>query len=340
MKSKRFLLSAIAMIVILAFLTSVCFAATAEKKRKPESERTVVAVGSYGGYWGLNDWFIGLLSQYFTVAQMQMIDRQIQNMTGIAGLSYNYCPEGGSGYFYNNTTDTWTSTSSRVGKHYGAIYDMGFFIDVSSGDVLTTFSSREVESSSNYANMVGKKIKLDDTTYQVVGARNWSPIILDLKGSGVPDTNRNIWTPHAPAFFGERTAHFDLSGDNRIEYCEWLGSTDGLLVKPNPDGTVTDAENLFGTAGGYRDGYEKMSVTLDSNRDGWVSGKELQGLCIWRDLDGNGKCGSNEIAPIESYGIVKISTSHKNFNSTYYAKNGTEQQTWDWWPSGYELIEI
>ncbi len=170
-----------------------------------------------------------------------------------------------------------------------------------------------------------------------MGGRNWSPIVLDLDRDNTVDTNRNIWTPHAPEFFSERTAFFDLTGDERPEYCEWLGQKAGLLVKPNADGTISGANNLFGTAGGYSNGYEKMALTLDKDNNGLVEGEELEGLYIWKDNNGNAVCEKAELIPVKSLGIESISTSHKNFKSTY-RRNGTSLSTWDWWPTGFEVM--
>jgi len=334
------------LIVLLAFvmLSAACFAAVSTKAHQeappppppPPAERKVIAVGSYGGYWGLNDYFMGLMSQYFTLEQMKAIDAQIQAISGITNYSYNYNGEGGSGYYYNGTD--WRYGGGRAGKHYNEIYDKGFLVDIETGQVVETFSSRGLSGSSSYSSLVGKHVSLNGTAYNIVGARNWSPIILDLDNDRIVDTNRSIWTPHAPEFFNERTANFDLTGDDRVEFCEWLGGKDGLLVKPNEDGTVTNANNLFGTAGGYRDGYEKMSVVLDKDGNGWVEGQELEGLYVWQDKNSDAVCEKEELSTIQSHNITRISTSHKNFTSTYF-KGNEECKTWDWWPTGFELMK-
>lgn len=342
MKIRKTLLSVAVVVLVFAFLTASCLASVAdfERKKVEAKEKKLIAVGSYGGYWGLNDYFMGLMSKYFTLDEMKKIDEQIQLRSGIAEYSYNYMRESGNGYLYDAEKKTWTFTGHRVGKHYNEIYDRGFMIDIETGEIEFEFSSRALTRKRgyrNYSGLVGKKFKIKDTSYQIVGARNWSPIILDLDYDGVVDTNRNKWTPHAPRFFAERTAYFDLTGDERIEFCEWLGAKDGLLVKPNPDGTITGANNLFGTAGGYRDGYEKMSLTLDADRNGWVEGEELEGLFVWKDLNENAQCDAGELVSLSQLGIEKISTSHKNFRSVY-VRNGREHSTWDWWPTGYELM--
>ena len=343
---KKLFTGMLVLLLAFVFLSTACFAAVASKAHKepppppppPPAQRDAIAVGSFNAYWGLNDWYMGLLKQYFTLDQMKSIDQQIQAITGITNYSYNYNGEGGTGYYYDGNGN-WNYRGGRAGKHYNELYDKGFLIDIETATVVTTFSSRGWTGGGNYANTLpGKQVNVNGQNYNIVGARNWSPIILDLDNDGAVDTNRNIWVPHAPKFFSERTAHFDLTGDDRVEFCEWLGGKDGLLVKPNEDGTVTNANNLFGTAGGYRDGYEKMSIILDKDNNGWVEGEELEGLYVWQDKNSNAVCEKEELSTVQSHNVTKISTSHKNFKSTYF--KGNEQcKTWDWWPTGFEVIK-
>lgn len=341
---KRILVGLLVVFLAFVLLNAACFASVSTGVHTeappppppPPAERKAIAVGSFGGYWGLNDYFMGLMSQYFTLEQMKSIDAQIQAIAGITNYGYNYNPEAGAGYRYNGTE--WKYSGGRCGKHYNEIYDTGFLIDIETATVVTTFSSRAWASGGSYSSLTGQKVKVNGSTYNILGARNWSPIILDLDDDGIVDTNRSVWTPHAPKFFNERTANFDLTGDDRPEFCEWLGAKDGLLVKPNEDGTVTNANNLFGTAGGYRDGYEKMSIVLDKDSNGWVEGEELEGLYVWQDRNANARCEKEELSTIQSHNITKISTSHKNFTSKYF-KGNEESKTWDWWPTGYEMMK-
>lgn len=357
MLRKLFVVAVLAVLITLSY--SLSFASVAipiEGGREDDYDNRVVVVGSYGGYsgyggfWGLNDYFMSFLSQYFTLDQMKDIDRQIQTLTGIDKYAYNYMGEGrGSayGYLYDSKTNSWTYWGySRVGKSYSELTDKGFVISLETGKVIDVISSREYSGLSknaqftfqtSYAELVGDTVEVNGREYKIVGARNWSPIMLDLDGDDVADTNRNRWDPHAPAFFSERTAFFDLSGDERNEFCEWPGAKDGLLVKPEEDGSIRGAENLFGTAGGYRDGYVKMSETLDVDKNGWVEGNELEGLYLWQDKNTDGICSKDELTTVQSWGVQKISTDHKNFTSVYY-RNGKKYKTWDWWPTGFEVV--
>jgi hypothetical protein len=339
------LLLVIFVFCVLISSLSICYSAVVKPpERKPVQ---TVVVGSYGGYWGLNAYFINLLSKYFTVDQMKSIDKQIQKISGILEKPYNYCTEnhssyGSAGYYYRPETGTWDFAGSvGVGKHYSELYDKCFYIDAETAEVKAMGSSRELMSNpQSLSAAVGKEVNIKGQEYKIVGARNWSPIILDLDGDGKVSVARGIWTPHAPEFYQDRTCLFDLTGDGEVEFCEWTFPKDGLLAMPEPDGEVKDATNLFGTAGGYRDGFFKMALVLDKNQDGWVDEEEMKGLLIWVDANGNGLAEKDELKPIETYGIARISVHHKNFVSEFYYKDGRKATVWDWWPSGYELKKI
>jgi len=130
------------------------------------------------------------------------------------------------------------------------------------------------------------------TTYTVSGELYSSPIVLDLSGSGKIAASNGNWQPHPKAFYKDHRVMFDFFGNGFPVAMEWVGPTDGLLVHPKADGTV-DGTCLFGNATGYNNGYEQLA-TLDVNMDGHVSGKELSGLSVWQDKNGNGKCNSGE----------------------------------------------
>ncbi|MHC9538854.1 MAG: hypothetical protein AB9903_04990 [Vulcanimicrobiota bacterium] len=341
MKSVKICATGLIIIALIAII-SVPICASTGRLTPKKTQSDVVAVGSYYGYWGLNGYFINLLSQYFTMPQMQSIDAQIQEIAGIQGYGYNYSGEqsyGAYGYTYNpDNGGSWTYYGSGlVGMHYSELVNVGFYIDVDTATVVSTFTSTK-DAAGGYASLIGKTFSRGNSDYTIVAARNWSPIVIDMDNNGIIDSNRNIWTPHAPRFFQERTAYFDITADGSIEYIEWLGQKDGLLVRANNDGSVTDAQNLFGTAGGYKDGYEKMAEVLDLDKNGWIEGKELEGLSIWRDSNKNAKSEPSELIPLQTLGIERISTSHKNFQSVY-VMNGREYKTWDWWPSGFELMK-
>ncbi|WP_372368313.1 hypothetical protein [Candidatus Uabimicrobium sp. HlEnr_7] len=186
------------------------------------------------------------------------------------------------------------------------------------------------------SDLLGKTVAVGNENFTVVAAKNFSPIVIDLDCNGKPDVAKNEWRPHAPKFFGERTALFDISGNGNLELMEWLGKNDALLVLPEIDGSVVDGHNLFGTAGGFKDGYAKMAIILDVDKNGWVEKEELEGLYLWQDRNSDAYAQKQEMIEVVDYGIEKIKVSHKNFVSHCYIK-GKKVTTWDWWPAAFEL---
>lgn len=157
-----------------------------------------------------------------------------------------------------------------------------------------------------------------------------SPIVLDMKGDGQLMASRGNHLPHAE-FMTDRLAIFDFYGSGDPVLMEWVGPQDGLLCAPKANGQV-DGTSLFGVSNGFEDGYEELQVTRDKNRDGKVSGEELQGLYVWQDANGNAIAEKGELQSVQDLGITEISVNHKNYKSTF-VRNGQQQASWDWWPS-------
>jgi len=172
------------------------------------------------------------------------------------------------------------------------------------------------------------------TRYTVTGTLDSSPIVLDLVGSGGIEASGGSWQPHPHTFNAKHRALFDFFGNGFPVAMEWVGPNDGLLVKPKADGSV-DGSCLFGNATGYTNGYEQLAG-LDSNRDGKVSGKELQGLSVWQDKNGNAKCEAGELRTVQALGISEFNLKHTDFKSSYVI-NGKSQAMFDWWPTMFEI---
>jgi hypothetical protein len=171
--------------------------------------------------------------------------------------------------------------------------------------------------------------------YQLVSyVYDSSPIMLDLDNDSTPSTAFGMWTKHAPKFFSQYAKFFDITGDGNVDYTEWTtpNTGDALLVKPE-NGKVETALQLFGTAGGYDDGYEKLSLVCDTDKNGWVEGKELEGLALWMDTNSDGVCQAEELKNLSDYGITAISTDHSNYVSSYKTADGKMHISWDWWPA-------
>lgn len=181
-------------------------------------------------------------------------------------------------------------------------------------------------------------LTFNNVSYQLI-LQVWdaSPIVLDLNRDNKIDTAKNEWQPHAPKFYVQFAKFFDITGDGGADFTEWMTAkpADGLLVMPE-NGKVETALHLFGTAGGYADGYEKLSIICDKDKNGWVEGEELEGLAIWIDENNDAKCQPDELKKLSDYNIKKISANHKDYVSVYKTGDGKTYTTWDWWPAWVE----
>jgi len=160
-----------------------------------------------------------------------------------------------------------------------------------------------------------------------------SPIVLDLSGTGKLDASGGNWKPHQ-GMKGNHVAMFDIRGDGMDMMMEWVGPQSGLLVLPKADGTV-DGSCLFGTCGGYLDGFQKLAV-LDKNHDGKLMGDELKGLMVWVNAAGDGKVHDGELKSLDSLGITELDVHQQDMRATF-VMNGQKQVMWDWWPTALDV---
>jgi hypothetical protein len=86
-----------------------------------------------------------------------------------------------------------------------------------------------------------------------------------------------------------------------------------LVYDPNRTGKVDSALSMFGNVTFWlfwETGYDALAA-LDDNGDGVLSGKELDGLALWHDANGNGVCDPGEVKPLSEYGIVALSCKYE-----------------------------
>jgi hypothetical protein len=183
-------------------------------------------------------------------------------------------------------------------------------------------------------------INVSHTYSLILQVYDYSPIVLDLNNDKKIDVAYNYWLPHAPKFFTQNIVKFDITGDMVPDLVEWVvGPNDGLLVEPGVK-KVKSALDLFGTAGGYSNGYEKLA-TYDKDKNGFVEGKELEGFKVWIDKNQNGTCEENELFDIKQFNIKKLSVNHNGKYVSYYETNdGQKRLMWDWWPAAIEVKKI
>ncbi len=103
---------------------------------------------------------------------------------------------------------------------------------------------------------------------------------------------------------------FDADGTGLQKKWTWINANAAWLVHdPKRSGKVTSALQMFGgvTFWLFWDtGYDALA-SLDDNGDGVIAGKELDGLSLWHDANGNGLCDPGEVKPLSEHGIVSLS---------------------------------
>jgi len=205
-------------------------------------------------------------------------------------------------YVYDtSTTDTWSGTGYRI-----------------------TQTTTTQESLVHY------------NVYEASGNKFVSPLVLDMTGKGTLEASHGQYLPHKT--FDKKSAIITDFFNNGFEIAmEWVGPNDGLLVAPKADGSI-DATCLFGSNGGFENGFEKLSL-WDKNNDNKISGDELNSLSVWQDKNQNGRVNTGELTSLKDAGVTSISLMSRNFEGTY-TRNGKTCKMWDWWPSAMELKKV
>lgn len=102
---------------------------------------------------------------------------------------------------------------------------------------------------------------------------------------------------------------FDADGTGVKREWTWITPKAAWLVyDPKGSGKVDSALQLFGSVTFWMfwaDGYAALRA-LDDDRDGRLRGKELAGLALWHDANGNGVSDPGEVKPLAEYGIVGV----------------------------------
>lgn len=123
-----------------------------------------------------------------------------------------------------------------------------------------------------------------------------------------------IVVPLADASFDELTdtgspVAFDFSGVGDMRAQGWLTPDAAWLVwDPNQRGDVRSGFDMIGQrtwAVFWSDGFEAMR-SLDDDGDGELTGAELGGLALWRDVNVNGISEPGEVRPVSAHGIVGL----------------------------------
>jgi hypothetical protein len=107
---------------------------------------------------------------------------------------------------------------------------------------------------------------------------------------------------------------FDADGSGLSEEWTWFTRDAGILVyDPHHKKKITSALQWFGNVTFWMfwdNGYEALKA-LDDNGDGVLTGKELAGLAVWVDANGNGICEPGEVKTLAELGIVALSCRYE-----------------------------
>lgn len=102
---------------------------------------------------------------------------------------------------------------------------------------------------------------------------------------------------------------YDLLGDGIAGKRGWVTPQAGLLCwDPEGKGQITSGQQLFGTGTFWMffgNGFDAMAA-LDNDRDGWLRGSELDGVCLWHDSDSDGRSDVREVRPVSEWGILAL----------------------------------
>jgi hypothetical protein len=206
-----------------------------------------------------------------------------------------------------------------------AVGDSDVNVDVDQVTTVTTFLDAITTTSYNQV-----------AVWQVSTLRTISPLVLDMDGDGALQASGGEWLPHKQTH-KERLAFFDFHGDKFPVLMEWPGPKDGILCQPKADGSI-DGTRLFGTATGFKDGFEALRVK-DSNDDGKIAGSELSGLAVWTDANSDARPQAGEVKSLADERVTELSLRQKKYVGSF-RRDGKSYRMFDWWPQTFELNRV
>ena len=127
-----------------------------------------------------------------------------------------------------------------------------------------------------------------------------TPIVIPLLDRLEPDNLQD----HAA------DVRFDADGTGLRKHWTWISKDAGWLVyDPQHTGKISSALQMFGGVTFWmfwNNGYEALR-SLDDNGDGMLTGEELKGLAVCRDINGNGISERGEVRTLSDWGIIALS---------------------------------
>jgi hypothetical protein len=289
-------------------------------------------------YWNFDDW---LISQGYTLEDFRFHSDRVldkaRNLVNNAQASFEQELITAFGGFNFNGGSDW-ERSSWPGRRTG-IYD------IKSGSINYIVGSYSESFGEGDVNITKVGNLTATFNYQVNAVVIQSPIVLDLNGDNKLDTYNNHYLPVEDIndYKNLRLREFDISNIGYKMLVEHIGPNDGYLVKPkNVELTLKtgkiEADEMFGTAGGFSDGFQKLSL-LDKNKDNKLTQEELKGLYVFIDKNMNFKVDKGELKSLSELGITEIGLNHNNYES-YYIRNGKKYKMWDFWPITLDVRKV
>jgi hypothetical protein len=312
--------------------------ATGETRRKAKFD---FYWGGAGDHWlnydmvSLMQAFGGAFSGTGSASVAQADFQYLQDLWPQSAEAYMMNTAYNNGQYTINNSETGENQGSWVLNEYGmpasdGEYDPAEFQNVTTTTVVAgRYNNRQWGYQDGTYDIAS--ITTNGTRYVIQENFYTSPLVLDMDNDGSIQASNGKWLPHK--YEGCKMAEFDMRGDDFIEITEWAGPDDGLLIVYNNQKDV-NANDLFGNAGGFANGYEKLSL-LDANGDKQISGDELQTLSVWQDKNGNAKAERSEVTPVQDLGITSISVRYDNDLVSYFIQNGEKKKLFDWYPCMY-----
>ncbi len=136
---------------------------------------------------------------------------------------------------------------------------------------------------------------------------------------------------------------FNLSAEAKPRLWNWVTPNTGILVwNPQQTGAITSGKQLFGSVTWWifwKHGFEPLAA-LDDNHDGYLSGKELNGIGVWQDKNSNGRSDSGEVISLKTRGVKRIAVRPHGLQEGVLShpqgielRNGSTRPLYDWTPT-------
>ena len=140
-----------------------------------------------------------------------------------------------------------------------------------------------------------------------------SPIALDLENNG-----------RIARLLGDYQVDLDDDGIEE-ELTEWFAPSAGILVTADAEGKIS-GQHMFGNVPGvYADGFAELA-TLDTNKDGQLTGEELSKLAIWNDRNSDTIVDDGELSELANHQIVALATTHYKYCLLYTSPSPRDRQ--------------